>query len=115
MSEHRIRQIEGIFQNEIASFLTQRLSEKLGLLTVSRVKIARDLKTAKVWLRTYPKELSETSIKEEIFPLVKDLISHLKRKVKLKYMPQMSFLKDVDFQESLKVEKLIDETKNNST
>lgn len=113
MDKHRIKQIEEIFQNEITGFLAQRLSEKLGLLTVSRVKVSGDLKTAKVWLRTYPEELAESTIRKEITPLLKDLIPHLQRKVKLKYMPKFSFIRDQDFQESLKVEKLIDEINRN--
>lgn len=105
----------------MASLLKEELSRLLiesfqdsssGLITVTRVEMAADLKTARIYLSIYGGEKDETFL--EVLERKKGYLRKaIASRVKLKYNPLLIFSLDpsADYQE--KIETLLEDLKKN--
>ncbi len=80
------------------------------MLTISEVRVSPDLRNATVYSMTLAGE-----DKENILPYVQELeprIRHLlSKKVRMKYLPQLSFKEDVSFERAHKIDVLLHNSK----
>lgn len=120
----RVARVEREVQSVISTFIIQRLQSELpGLITVSRVQIPADLRQARVYvslLQTNPDELDKApGIKllaeavdtlQSWAPEMQDEIGH---KLKMKYLPKLTFFPDESTEKILKVEKIISNLSQN--
>lgn len=107
--DRRQVQIEKQVQESIASFLLSNLKvSEDGLVSVTRVQIPRDLKTAEVFVHQYNQNSDDHEALLEKLEKKASLIQrHLSHELKMRFCPRLTFHYDEAFEKTLKVDKLI--------
>ena len=97
-------------RHQISGVLTRDLAElRLGLVTVTKVRVSTDLKNAKVYLSFIGnKEPVKTCI-EKINNRKKQIRMHLSSKIHLRFMPELAFYHDDTTEYANRIEELIKE------
>jgi len=108
-------------QRRVASLIKEKLSPILMgliqdsysvLITIVKVDMSKDLKTAFVYLSIYGERHEN-----KIFDVLDEKKGYLRKsialKTKLKYNPQLIFLPDLSIEYEEKIDKLIKKTKKN--
>jgi ribosome-binding factor A len=104
----RVARVEREVQQTIAQFLISGFKLPLpGLVTVARVQMPGDLRTAKVYISVLgePDHLQEAVklLQERAF----EVQNYLSRELKMRYCPKLSFLPDANTAQILKVERIL--------
>lgn len=90
MATRRTAKVEELIREEISKMIQMNIPEELGIISVTRVFVAPDLKTAKVYvtavLDVKEKEIL-AALKNKIFTFQKELGN----KIKMRYTPRLSF------------------------
>lgn len=107
--DRRQIQIEKQLQESLAAFLLKNLNiSRDGLISVTRVQIPKDLKTANVYVHQYGKTEEEN---EELIETLEKKLSliqkHVTQELKLRFCPRIEFHYDKAFDKTLAVDKLI--------
>lgn len=114
----RVARVEREVQSVISTFIIQKLQRELpGLITVARVQIPADLRQAWVYvslLQFNIEDLNSATKVKELEKAVKTLqhwAAEMQReisdKLKMKYVPKITFFADESTEKILKVEKII--------
>ncbi len=130
----RVARVEKEVQSVVSTFVIQRLQSELpGLVTVTKVMIPADLRTAKVFvslLQSHVSEISNTNsndlnldqardsaVKKDLEQINKsvkilqswapDIQNEIGRKLQMKYLPKLTFMADESTDKILKIERLI--------
>ena len=90
----RIEQLNSLIQQEVAFLLEKEIEFPDGVfVTVTRVEVAADAESAKVWLSVFPDERSQSAL-----DLVNHRIAHLQgilnRRLHMKFVPKLTFYLD---------------------
>lgn len=117
----RVARVENEVQRVIAQYLIAHLNEELpGLITVSRVRMPADLRTAKVYVSALFTEEDgdlehQEKLMEEILETLQDRASEIQsainKHLRMRYCPKLTFFKDDVTDHVLKIEGLIHELK----
>lgn len=104
----RTEKVAEEIKHQIAGILTRDLAElHLGLVTVTRVRISKDLKNAKIYLSFIGnKEPSEACL-EKVKNRKKQIRMHLGSKVHLRFVPELDFYFDDTVEYASRIEELI--------
>lgn len=138
----RVARVEREVQSVISTFIIQRMQSELpGLITVARVQIPADLRIAKVYVSLLQPHLVEDVPPVDLTPersekVVKkiddltrsiqilqrwapDIQNEIGHKLKMKYLPKITFYPDESTEKILKIEKILStikpDDKNNQT
>jgi len=115
MSEKGIRprRVAELVQAEISRLLISEFQDPVsGFLTVTRVEVTADLRTAKVYLSVFGQG-DPLALLDRIDKAKGYLRRELASRVKLKYNPQLFFALDPGPDHQDRIDKLIEETKRN--
>lgn len=109
--DRRQIQIEKQIQESLASYFLKNLNiGSDGLVSVTRVHVPKDLKTADVYIHQYSQAQSEAT-KEDILEKLRknnsSIQKHLMQELKLRYCPRLEFYYDKAFDKTLAVDQLI--------
>lgn len=107
--DRRQMRIEKQIQESLASFLLHTLKvNEDGLVSVTRVQVPRDLKTADVFVHQYgTNEEEHENLIEKLEKRVGLIQKHLSHDLKLRFCPRLTFHYDKAFDKTLAVDKLI--------
>jgi len=112
--ERRGKRVGSLIQEEISRFIIEDVQDpSQGLITVTRVDVAADLKSARVYLSVFG-----GADKQALLSLLEKRSGYIRkflaRRIKLKYNPELIFLLDPapDYEE--KLDRLIDEMARNN-
>jgi ribosome-binding factor A len=95
MSEFRMKRVNELVRQELSELIRKHLPvEKYGLVSVTEVDVAKDLKAANVYISTIGTTPSSPSVLTALAEIRKDLQYELSRKVVLKYTPLLVFKED---------------------
>lgn len=114
----RKERVEREVQQIISAYLIHNLQSELnGLVTVTRVQMPLDFRTAKVYATFFShvdEKLDYISVLNKWAPDIQREIDH---KLKMRYCPKVTFYEDESTEDILKIERIIAEIskKNNST
>lgn len=113
MTIRRQKRVGSLIKEELSRLLIEGVqNSSSGLITITRVEMSNDLKTAYVYLSFYGKEK-----KEEILKFLEKRKGYLRKsiasKVKLKYNPQLIFSLDRIHDYEERIEKLLKIAKKN--
>ena len=91
---YRKDKLQHLIKEEISLIILQKLKDPaFGFLTITNVKVSPDLKLAKVYVSVYEKE-NRSEVLEKLNE-VKGLIrSELAHRVRIKFVPDLSFYID---------------------
>ena len=106
----RKERVEKEIQQLISSYLIQNLQSELqGLVTVTRVMMPGDFRTAKVFVSFFPNTDEKIDFVKVLSRWASDIQSEISHKLKMKYVPKITFYKDESTESILKIEKIISE------
>ncbi len=96
--------------SEILLFEVQ--DERIGLLTVTHVKMSADLKQAKVYYTILGDEKKREDAKRGLGSANGFMRKSLAHKMKMKYAPELIFYFDDTLDRTIKVEEMLDEIRD---
>jgi ribosome-binding factor A len=104
----RIARVEQEVQKTIAQFLIAGLKVRLpGLVTVARVQMPTDLRTAKVFISV----LGSEQQREEVLDLLQDnayrIQDYIGKELRMRYCPKLTFHQDHATDNILKIERIL--------
>lgn len=108
---YRQEKLNSIFSTLLPQLIAEEIEFPANLLvTISRVDVAPNLRSAKVWVSCWPFEKSALAI-ETLQAKHQFLIEHLNRKIKLRKIPLLLFRIDDSEELAEKIEKTVDTLK----
>lgn len=113
----RVSRFESEIQSIVSLYIIQNLQSELpGLVTIGRVHVPADLRIANVYVSLLNISEEKTAAqKAEDLDLTldtlqeraKDIQSEIDRKLKMKYVPKLTFFADESTEKILKIEKIL--------
>jgi ribosome-binding factor A len=107
--QNRPRAVSRFLKKEISQILAREMKDpRLGFATVTRVEMSADLKHAKVYVSVYGSEKERESCLGALAH-ARGYIQHmLSPRIRLKYMPQLSFVLDRSIEYSIHIDQVIE-------
>ncbi len=113
----RVSRVEKEVQSIVSSYIIQNLQSELpGLVTIGRVQIPADLRLAKVYVSilNINDGSSDASRADQLDKAIhvlqswaKDIQDEIGKKLKMKYLPKLTFYADESTEKILKIEKIL--------
>jgi len=85
---------------------------RIGFVTVTRVRIAPDLKIARVYYTAIEGSVKKSDIQKGLNSASGYIRKLLAQRMKMKFTPEIKFYFDDTLEESLRVERILDELKD---
>lgn len=109
-NSRRKERVEREVQQIISTYLIQNLQTELnGLVTVSRVQMPLDFRTAKVYTTFFSQDGENPKYLDELKRWAPDIQREIDNKLKMRYCPKLSFYEDESTEDILKIERIISE------
>jgi len=107
----RSQRVSDLIREEIADIIMDKVKDpRLGFVTVTGAKITEDLKIATVYISILKEEEKETTL--EMLNSAKGFIrSELAKRVRMKFIPSLTFRIDESLERGVRIEKLLREIK----
>ncbi len=106
----RKERVEREVQQIISTYLIQNLQSELeGLVTVTRVMMPSDFRTAKVFVSFFSESNPTFDFVKELKKWTVDIQNQINNKLQMRYCPKLTFFKDESTESILKIEKIISE------
>ena len=104
----RIDRLNSLIRKEISEIVLYKIKDpRIGFITITKVSVTRDLKYAKVYISIFDKD--EEEVKEGLESAKKYIKSILGKRLKIKYIPELTFIIDDSLKEGDRILKLIRE------
>ncbi len=109
----RQKRVASLIKEEVSRLFIEEIQSSFSsLITVTRVEMTADLKTAHVYLSIYGPDQEETIL--ELLDKKKGFLrKSIASKVKLKYNPMFIFSRDISNEYQSRIDQLLDEIKKN--
>ena len=107
----RIERVNGVLREEISSLMSSQVNDPRlkGLITITQVRTASDLRTARVYVSVMGKE----SVRQEALAGIQSSATFLRRelrgRVSLRYIPFLKFVLDDAMMEADRLMRIIDD------
>lgn len=107
----RSQRVSDLIREEIADIIMNKVKDpRLGFVTVTGAKITEDLKIVTIYLSILKEEEKETTI--EMLNSAKGFIrAELAKRLKMKFIPSLTFRIDESLEYGVRIEKLLREIK----
>ncbi|MBQ9941557.1 MAG: 30S ribosome-binding factor RbfA [Christensenellaceae bacterium] len=111
MAKNRSVRLEGEFKRALAEVFLREVKDPCisPMLGVTRVEITPDLKYAKVYVSVYDSPEKVTSTMEALARAEGFIRAKLNEKIKVRRIPNLTFVHDTSIEYSVKIAKIIDE------
>jgi ribosome-binding factor A len=95
---------------EILAEEIQRLKDpRVGFVTVTGVRVSRDLRHATVFFSVFGTEKEKAASRAGLRSAAAHLRAELGRQVRLKFLPELRFEEDATIEEGSRIDRLIDD------
>jgi len=106
----RVAKVEMEVHRIVAQYLLGPIKGTFpGLVTISRVKMPADLRSAKVYVSVLNPEGKVSEVIETLQKRASDIQDEINAKLRMRYCPKITFYEDTSAQKVLKVEGLLKE------
>ena len=102
----RILKVNELLKREISKVLEEELPESWGIVTVMSCEASADLKEATCWLSFLEKEKSD-KFERDLDLLASKIQKIINSRLKLKYVPRLTFKIDHSLKQALRIEELL--------
>lgn len=104
----RVQQLNSLVQQEVAGLLERQVEWPVGsLVTVTRVMVADDAESAKVWLSVLPPKF-EAEVLTTVMAHIRDIQTRLNKKLIMKFVPKLSFFIDQAGEKTATINSVLD-------
>ena len=112
----RVDRINGLLREEISNLLLREIKDPRlsGLLTITQVKTSSDLRNAKVYLSVLGNDEANTTALQGIQSAATFLRKQLRERLRLKYVPFLTFEIDDSMETSDHIFRLMDQARQES-
>lgn len=108
----RVARAEKEVQQTVASFLVKGFKIPLhGIVTISQVKMSKDLKSAKVYVSVLGTDKEKVEAVQTLQKHVHEVQRYIGDHLKMRYCPKLTFFPDNTTEQVLKIEKILNELK----
>lgn len=112
MKVPRTQKLAGEFQKEISKIISGELKNRelslSGIISVTEVDVAPDLKTAKVFISIYAKDPEKKQLSYDIIKANAPYIRHLmSERMHIRTVPALTFLLDGSFEYGARIDELL--------
>ena len=108
--QRRVQRVEKEVQQIIAKYLISGFRMPLkGLVTVARVMMPGDLRTAKVYISVLGADEEQEEVIETLNERAFEVQEYIGRELKMRYCPKLKFFADHTTEQVLKIEKILHE------
>ena len=97
----------------ISAVLLKNPILNIGLITITRVSMSKDLRYAKVFFSHIGTELSSTELEKKLNEHKSKIRYHLGHNLEAQYVPQINFQFDKRYAKSARIEDLLSKVKKN--
>ena len=109
----RIDRVADLIQRDLATIIQRELHDpRAGMVTISRVKISKDLAHAKIFVTVLPDQAAQASL-ETLNKAAGFLRGLLAKRIKIYKIPALFFIYDDDSLKASRLAKLIDDAVKN--
>jgi ribosome-binding factor A len=109
MSDSRQRKIEGELQRALAALVSRDVKDpRVGNVTITRVRVTPDLKTARVFFVPFASSEDVALVQAGLTRAAGFLRGEAGRKLGLRYAPRLEFIFDERIEEADRLTRLID-------
>lgn len=109
----RVARVEQEVQKTIAQFLISGFRHPMkGLVTVSKVIMPADFRTAKVYISVLGSESQREETLEVLQDHASEVQNYIGKVLKMRYCPRLQFFPDHTTEQILKIEKILGEVKS---
>ncbi len=106
----RVTRFEKQVQEIVAQYFIRGFKVPINaLITVSRVIMPADLRSAKVYLSIFGEDLDKSKVLEDVQSKAYEFQSHLGGEMKSRYCPKLTFYLDESTEKVLQVEKILED------
>ena len=112
----RVDRINGLLREEISRLLSREIKDPRlsGLLTITKVRTSSDLRNAKVYLSVLGNDEANTTALQGIQSAATFLRKQLRERLRLKYVPFLTFEIDDSMETSDHIFRLMDQARQES-
>jgi ribosome-binding factor A len=108
-SKPRHRRIEGELQRSLSELVSREVKDpRVGSITITEVKIAADMSTARVFFTPFASKHSPEEVLEGLTRASGFLRGEVGRRLGLRHAPKLEFEFDDSFEKAAKLNELID-------
>jgi ribosome-binding factor A len=108
---NRIDRIDSLVQQTLAEIISRELDfSSLGLVTITNVKISKDLSTAKIYIICHPEAQTEKALLV-LKQAAKSLRFWLAQEIELRKMPELHFYYDDVLSQGIRISNLLNSVK----
>jgi ribosome-binding factor A len=102
--------IAQLIKEEISNLIiSQRLKDpRIGFITITKVKISKDLKNCKVFVSIYENEEKKRKTLEGLSHAEGFIKQHIAKNLRLKYIPSIQFEQDLSIEYSDHISRIIE-------
>lgn len=109
----REKRIASVLEREISIIITQDMRDpRLGFITVTRVEVSADLKTAIVYFSSLDKKLESLEILNRARGFIRTTLAH---RVTIKFIPELQFKIDNSYEYGKRINELFEKINRDST
>ncbi|MGQ0723004.1 MAG: 30S ribosome-binding factor RbfA [Candidatus Eiseniibacteriota bacterium] len=104
MRSTRMRRTDDLVRKVISEALLTKVQDpRIGMVSVTGVRISRELDTAKVWVTVLGDEAARTETMKGLRSAASFLQSEIARQVRMRKVPRLSFVYDDSLDEGMRI------------
>ncbi len=113
MTLRRKERVEDQIKKEVSQIIDQDLKDpKAGFITITSVELSSDLRFTKVFFSVLGDEKEKEDSEKALFRATKFIQQKMASRIRLKYIPQITFRYDHTLERALRIEKILSKIQN---
>jgi ribosome-binding factor A len=110
MGSHRLKRVGDLIQREISEIIERELKDpRIGMITITGVKVSADLRHARVYFSVYGDEKDQERAGIGLESAKFYIQGQIGRRLRLKYTPELSFYFDESLEYGFFIDKILKE------
>jgi len=110
---HRLERLNSLIRHELSDLLRREVKDPRlsGMISITSVDIASDLKYAKVYVSTLGGEKEKESVLKSLSSASGFMRGELSRNLRLRYTPELDFCWDASLEQGARILELLNQVK----
>jgi len=105
----RSDRVAGVLRDNIAAIIQNELKNpEIGFVTVTSVQLSRDLRSARVYVTILGSDEDKDQTLEILKNSIASIKNRLRKRVSLKYMPELQFRYDPSLDQGERIDEILD-------
>lgn len=116
MGQLRIEKVQEFIKQEISQIILTDLKDpRIGFVTVTRVDVTGDLRSAKIYISLMGSSEQKSATLQGLQRALGFMRTEIGKRLRLKMTPDLSLVVDESLDHSVRIQKLLDEIKQDQT